>query len=54
MRLTLGLSELALLNTSLDGLVELSIESGLGSDVDLVVGRNVLLDSLTTVKRNKS
>jgi hypothetical protein len=46
--LTLGLSELALLNTGLDGLVELSIEGGLRSDVDLVVRRDVLLDSLTT------
>jgi hypothetical protein len=45
---TLGLSEVALLNTGLDGLVELSIESGLGSDVDLVVRRDVLLDSLAT------
>jgi len=48
--LTLGLSELALLNTSLDGLVELSIKSGLGSNIDLVVGRNIFLDGLTAKK----
>jgi hypothetical protein len=44
---TLGLSELALLNTSLDGLVELSVESGLRRDVDLVVRRHILLNGLT-------
>lgn len=36
-RLTLGLGELALLNTGLDGLVELGIERTLGRDSDLVV-----------------
>lgn len=49
MRLTLGLGELALLNTGLDGLVELGIEGGLRRDVDLVVRRHVLLDGLAAV-----
>jgi hypothetical protein len=47
--LTLGLSELALLNTSLDGLVELGVESGLRRDVDLVVRRHILLNGLTAI-----
>lgn len=47
-RWALGLSELILLNTGLDSLVELRVEDTLGSDVDLVVRLNVLLDSLTT------
>lgn len=47
-KLTLGLSELVLLNTGLDSLVELRVKDALGSDVDLVVRLNVLLDSLTT------
>jgi hypothetical protein len=47
-RRALGLSELILLNTGLDSLVELRVEDTLGSDVDLVVGLNVLLDSLAT------
>lgn len=52
--LTLGLSELALLNTGLDGLVELSVESALRREGDLVVGRDILLDSLATVRGKNS
>lgn len=48
-KLTLGLGELALLNTGLDGLVELGVESALGREGDLVVRRYILLDSLATV-----
>jgi hypothetical protein len=47
--LTLGLSELALLNTSLDGLVELGVEGGLRRDVDLVVRRHILLNGLAAI-----
>lgn len=54
MALTLGLSELALLNTSLDGLVELSVESGLRRDVDLVVRRHILLNGLTAIMGQSS
>lgn len=36
-KLTLRLGELALLNTGLDGLVELSVEGALGRESDLVV-----------------
>jgi hypothetical protein len=48
-RLTLGLSELSLLNTSLDGLVELRVKSSLRHDGDLVVALDIFLDGLTTV-----
>jgi hypothetical protein len=48
-KLTLGLGELILLNTGLDGLVELSIENTLGREVDLVVRLNILLDGLSAV-----
>ena len=48
MRLTLGLGEFILLNSGLDSLVELRVKDTLGSDVDLVVSLNILLDSLTT------
>lgn len=51
-KLTLGLSELLLLNTRLNSLVELSIKGTLGRDVELVVRLNILLDSLTTTKAN--
>ena len=48
-KLTLGLSEQLLLNTRLDGLVELDIKGALRRDVELVVRLNILLDSLATV-----
>jgi hypothetical protein len=48
-RLTLGLAELSLLNTSLDGLVELRVESGLRHDGDLVVVLDIFLDGLTAI-----
>lgn len=48
MTLTLGLGEFILLNSGLDSLVELRVKDTLGSDVDLVVSLNILLDSLTT------
>lgn len=54
MKLTLGLSELALLNTGLDGLVELGVERALGREGDLVVRCNILLDSLATVRGKSS
>lgn len=47
--LTLWLSELALLNTGLDGLVELGIESSLRREGDIVVRPNILLDGLAAV-----
>lgn len=47
MKLTLGLSELALVDTTLDGLVELDIKRTLGCDRDLVVRDHILLDGLT-------
>jgi len=50
-KLTLGLGELALLNTGLDGLVELSVESALRGERDLVVRGNILLDSLAAEKK---
>ena len=50
-KLTLRLGELALLNTGLDGLVELSVEGALGRESDLVVRRDILLDSLAAEKR---
>jgi hypothetical protein len=43
------LSELILLNTGLDGLVELSIKDTLRDDADLVVRLNILLDRLAAV-----
>lgn len=46
MKLTLGLSEIALVDAALDGLVELDIESTLGCDRELVVRDNILLDGL--------
>jgi hypothetical protein len=52
-RLTLGLSELALVNTSLNGLVELGIESGMEGNVDLVVRGNILLDGLPAILREE-
>jgi hypothetical protein len=48
-RLTLGLTELSLLNTSLDGLVELRVESSLRHDGDLVVVLDIFLDRLTAI-----
>ena len=42
---------LALLNTGLDGLVELSVESALRGERDLVVRGNILLDSLAAEKK---
>lgn len=48
--LTLRLSELALLNTGLDGLVELGVERALGREGNLVVRSDILLDSLATVR----
>jgi hypothetical protein len=45
---TLGLGEFTLLNTAFDGLVELSIEDTRGHNMDVVVGRDVLLDRLAT------
>lgn len=51
---TLGLGELALLDTDLDGLVELGVERGLRRDVDLVVVLHILLDRLTAIKQNKT
>jgi hypothetical protein len=47
--LTLGLSEFLLLDTGLDGLVELGVESGRRRDGDLVVGLDILLDRLTAI-----
>jgi hypothetical protein len=44
---TLRLREVALLHTSLDGLVELGIKGRLGGDVDLVVALNIFLQRLT-------
>lgn len=51
---TLGLGELALLNTGLDGLVELGVERSLRRDVDLVVVLHILLDRLTAIKQSKA
>lgn len=50
-RLTLGLSELSLLNTGLDGLVELAVKSSLGDNGNFVVGQDIFLDRLATVKQ---
>lgn len=52
--LTLWLSELALFNTGLDGLVELGVERALGREGDLVVRGDILLDGLTTVRGKSS
>lgn len=49
LELTLGLGKLALLNTGLDSLVELRIESGLRRDVEFVVRGHILLDRLAAV-----
>lgn len=49
-KLTLGLGELALLNTSLNSLVELGIKSALRRERDLVVGSDILLNSLAAEK----
>jgi hypothetical protein len=48
--LTLGTRELALLLTRLNGAVDVGLESLIGKVVDLVVGLDVLLDSLTAVE----
>jgi hypothetical protein len=48
-RLTLGLSELSLLNTGLDSLVELAVKSGLTGESNFVVGQYIFLDRLATV-----
>lgn len=50
-RLTLGLSKITLLNSRLDGLVELGIEGALGGEGDLVVGSHILLDGLAARAR---
>jgi len=52
-RLTFGLSELALVNTSLNGLVEMGIESGLEGNVDMIGRGNILFDGLTAVLREE-
>lgn len=52
-RLTLGLSELALVNTSLNGFVEMGIESGLEGKVDMIGRRNIFFDGLTAVLREE-
>lgn len=52
-KLTLGLSELALLGTGLDSLVELGIEGALRREGHLVVRHDILLDGLTAEKQKK-
>ena len=47
--LTFGLEEFTLLNTDLDGLVELGIEGTLRREGDLVVGNHILLKGLATI-----
>lgn len=47
--LTLGLLEVTLLNTGLEGAVEQRVEHGVGGS-DLVVGLYVLLQALTAVE----
>lgn len=47
--LTLGLSKITLLNTSLDGLVELVVENGRRRVVEVVVVLNIFLDGLATI-----
>lgn len=53
-RLTLGLSELSLLNTSLDSLVELAVKGGLRGESNFVVGQYIFLDRLATVVMQES
>jgi hypothetical protein len=48
------LAEFTLLNTSLDGLVELGVERGLRRDGDLVVGLHVFLDLLTAREKKSA
>jgi hypothetical protein len=48
--LTLRLSEVALLDTGLDSLVELGIEGGLRRNIDLVVRLHIFLDRLAAVR----
>lgn len=48
--LTLGTRELALLLTRLNGTVDVGLKGLVGKVVDLVVGLDVLLDSLTAVE----
>lgn len=50
---TLRLSEVTLLDTRLESLVELRVELGLAGVADLVVGLDILLDGLTAVGRKK-
>lgn len=49
--LTLGLGEITLLNTSLDGLVELVVEDGRGRVVKVIVVLNIFLDGLATIAK---
>lgn len=51
--LTLGTRELALLLTRLNGTVDVGLKGLVGKVVDLVVGLDVLLDSLTAVGRSQ-
>lgn len=48
--LTLGLREVTLLNTGLEGAVEQRVEHGVGSS-DLVVGLDILLQALTAIEK---
>jgi hypothetical protein len=50
LRLTLGAREVTLLLTGGNGTVDVALESSLGEVRDLVVGLDVLLDSLTAVR----
>ena len=52
-KLTLGLKELALLNTSLDGLVELAVKGVGGGRSNLVVRLNIFLDRLAATVEEK-
>lgn len=52
-RLTLGLKEVTLLHTSLEGTVEEGVEHAVGGS-DLVVGLDVLLQALATMGRDTS
>lgn len=52
-RLTLGLSELALFNADLDGLVELDIEGVGRSSGNFVVCLHILLDGLTAISEKE-
>lgn len=49
--LTLGLGEITLLNTSLDGLVELVVEDGRRRVVKVIVVLNIFLDGLATIAK---